>query len=66
VVASGDTPFTYEWHRGSQIVGDNSDTLVVPNATPDIVGPYYVLVSNRAGTTNSVNVSIILTNEAAP
>jgi hypothetical protein len=61
VVATGATPFAYQWYRGfsgqpSQPVGTNSDTLTTPKLTSTT--HYWVRVSNGCGSAASVTATI--------
>lgn len=59
VLASGDGPFTYQWrHSGTNLPGATSEVLTIPKATAADAGPYQVIVSNRAGGTPSIEVSV--------
>ena len=58
VVASGTTPFTYQWYKwGSPISGANKATYITPATTDaDNNSNYFVTVSNTAGTATSNTV----------
>lgn len=61
VAAKGTTPFTYQWRRGTTVVG-TGQTLVIPSATVLDSGSYSVVVGNGVGspaTSNSVAVLVI-------
>ena len=56
VSAAGTTPFVYQWFKNgtSLLVGRTNATLTIPNVQTNDMGTYSVLVSNFAGSTNSM------------
>jgi hypothetical protein len=61
VNATGVTPLTYQWKRGTTNVGTNSNTLTINGITPADAGAYTVEVSGATcGTvvSNTANVSV--------
>jgi len=69
VNATGNRPFSYYWYKGTTLLADNarvsgakSNILTILNASSGDAGDYSVIVSNTAGTDNSVNyLSTVLT-----
>ena len=54
VVATGTTPFTYRWTRGSTLLpAATTDTLTLFGVTVEQAGSYQVTISNVAGTVTS-------------
>mgnify|MGYP001446277121 CR=1 FL=1 len=61
-VASGTTPFTYQWKKnGVNIVGATAATYLIPAVAAGDAGTYTVAVSNKAGATTSDNGVFTLT-----
>lgn len=58
VVATG-TGNTYEWKRGTTVVGTNSATLILPAVTTAAAGSYTVTVSNGAGQPVTSNAAVV-------
>ena len=58
VVATGATPLSYQWKRGTTNVGTNSSTLTITSAQAADVGTYSVVVTNADGSTTSVNATL--------
>jgi pectate lyase len=55
VNASGTSPFTYQWQKdGSDIAGASAASLTLSNVQDGDAGSYSVVVSNAAGSANSV------------
>jgi hypothetical protein len=66
VVATGSTPFSYQWYRsGSPLDGGTNPSLAVP-ASPDGTRTYAVEVSNAAGSTFSDPTVLTLLNGVIP
>lgn len=66
VVASGDSPLTYQWFKNStDITGANSPVYSVPSVGASDLGSYYVLISNPAGSITSSNASLNLSQPPA-
>ena len=54
VTAAGTLPLHYQWrHGGNPIPGATTDFLVLTNLTAQDAGNYDVVITNRAGSTNS-------------
>jgi len=67
VVGNGTAPLAYQWFRGaSALSGQTRTTLVLSNTTPAVNGSYYVRVSNVAGLTNSVPVTLTVIPDTVP
>jgi len=65
VIATGTTPFSYQWKAGStDIAGATSATLTLANVQAANAGTYTVTVSNSAGSATSAAAT--LTVNAAP
>lgn len=61
VVASGDSPLSYQWFKnGADIVGANTPTYSIPSVGTDDLGSYYVSINNPVGSVVSSNVSLNL------
>lgn len=61
VVASGDSPLTYQWFKnGSDITGANTPTYSIPSVGVDDLGSYYVSINNPVGSVVSSSVSLNL------
>ena len=72
VVASGQTPLSYQWSfnganlaNSSHIGGATSATLTVSNITVNDAGPYRVVVSNSHGSATSTNATLTVLVPAA-
>lgn len=64
ITATGTEPLTYVWKKGTTVVGDNSNTLVINNAQVADSGSYSVTVSNSAG--NDIrNTTLTVLDEVA-
>jgi hypothetical protein len=63
VEVAGPGPMTYQWLRGSTVVG-TARTLELVNVSAADAGDYRVIVSNALGTTTSAAVSLAL--DSAP
>ncbi len=50
VVTAGTGPFTFEWRRGSTLVGTNSPFLEILNVQPGDAGLYTVTITNAVDT----------------
>jgi hypothetical protein len=69
VVATGSTPFTYQWYQGTSgttttPVGTNSSNFTTPALTTTT--SYWVQVSNSLGSVNSNTATITVVAAAAP
>lgn len=65
-LASGTTPFTYQWKKdGVALPAQTAATLAVVNAQPIDSGRYTVTVSNSLGSTDSLN-GLVLTVTPPP
>jgi hypothetical protein len=54
VGASGTTPLSYQWlFQGTNPLVADAGTLVIPNVTPQNLGPYVVIVTNDYGSVTS-------------
>lgn len=61
VVAQGTPPLGYQWRaNGTNIPGATSDSLVLPNVGPALVGQYSVVVSSGALSTASLAATLWL------
>ena len=58
VVATGATPLSYQWKRGTTNVGTNSSTLTIASAQAADAGIYTVVVTNADGSTTSANATL--------
>ena len=59
MTAQGSAPLTYQWHHGAvTLSGATNSTLVLTNVQFPDAGNYFVQVSNIAGSTNSVTVTL--------
>lgn len=59
VVASGDSPLSYQWFKnGADIAGANTSTYSIPSVGTGDLGSYYVSINNPAGSTTSLNASL--------
>jgi len=62
VVASGTSPFTYEWKKdGTSISGATNATYSIASAATRDAGSYTVVVSNSAGSVSSTAASLTVT-----
>jgi DNA/RNA endonuclease G (NUC1) len=64
VVATGTAPFTYQWKKGTTVVGTNSDTFAIAATAAADAGSYTVTVSNSASSVTSA--AAVLTVNSAP
>jgi endonuclease/exonuclease/phosphatase family metal-dependent hydrolase len=63
VVASGTTPFSYQWlFNGTNISGANAYVFTINNVQPTNAGNYSVLVTNIAGSITSSNAVLTVSN----
>jgi len=63
VVASGTAPLSYHWQfGGAEIPGATSESLILTNVQTGQAGSYFVVVSNVAGSTQSLSAILIVTN----
>jgi hypothetical protein len=61
LTASGTEPLSYRWYFGTNaIAGATGPELVIPNTQTTNVGEYHVVVTNVAGVTSSVTVTVTL------
>lgn len=59
VVAAGQGPFTYQWHKGNaRIRGATSATYTIPVTSMTDAGTYKVVVSNAAGSMTSPSATL--------
>jgi hypothetical protein len=59
ISANGTKPISYQWSfNGSPITGATNSTLTLNNVQTNQAGSYSVQVSNHAGSTNSVEVTL--------
>src|ERR1043165_9985103 len=65
VIASGQTPFSYQWSfngtnltNGLHINGANNSTLIVSNVVASDMGDYQVIVGNSHGSATSSNAML--------
>jgi hypothetical protein len=49
VTATGTSPLSYQWKKGSATIGGNSSSLSIPAALASDAGAYWVIVSNAYG-----------------
>jgi YVTN family beta-propeller protein len=72
VTLAGEGPFTYEWRRGTTIIGTNSPFLHIPNVQPDDAGAYTVTVTSEHGMAESepatltINPALSITTLSLP
>lgn len=66
VTAGGTLPLHYQWrHNNTPISGATTDSLVLSNLTSLDAGSYDVVITNRAGSTNSAPVTLtVITPQA--
>lgn len=65
VVASGTSPFTYQWRKdGTPITGATGATLTLTSVTSASAGSYTVVVSNSAGSATS-NPAVLTVSSVA-
>lgn len=64
LVAAGGSPLTYQWKKGSQIVGTNANSLSVSSTDPDYYANnntiYTCTVSNAYGSVTSITVKLTI------
>ena len=61
VVATGTTPLTYRWTRGSTLLpAATADTLTLLGVTVEQAGSYQVTISNLAGTVTSAPATLVV------
>jgi hypothetical protein len=58
VVTAGTGPFTFEWRRGSTLVGTNSPFLEILNVQPGDAGLYTVTITNAVDTAVSTPAEV--------
>ena len=67
VAVSGKAPFKYQWkYNGKNLPGATAATLTLKGLKPGHAGAYSVLVSNSAGSTNSVAAQLNVYTNTAP
>ena len=65
VTASGSSPFSYYWYRNGNYYSETaSNTLTISNVQLSAAGSYYVIVTNSAGTRQSIGA--VLTVNPTP
>lgn len=66
VMAEGTPPFTYQWSKGgTNLSGATNATYAIAAVTADDAGSYSALVSNPAGSTNSLP-AVLTVNTSPP
>lgn len=63
VAAEGTGPLEYQWLRNDEEVAGATDATVVLPVTHDTTGSYRAMVRNRAGTTLSASVDVVVEGE---
>lgn len=58
VVGTGGNNTVYQWKKGTQNIGSNSDTLKLNNITSNDAGTYSVVITGSCGTVTSNIVSV--------
>lgn len=58
VVATGATPLSYQWKKGTTNVGTNSASFTIPSAQAADAATYSVVVTNADGTATSVGATL--------
>ena len=59
VIATGAPPLSYRWLRqGINFLSNAPPTLIITNLQPNLAGTYRVVITNQAGSVNSVSVSL--------
>jgi hypothetical protein len=59
VTASGTAPLNYFWYfNGTNLVGPNTNSLLLTNVQPDEAGSYLVVITNAAGSITSSPVTL--------
>ena len=67
VTVSGKAPFKYQWkYNGKNLAGATAATLTLKGLKASHAGAYSVLVSNSAGSTNSVTAQLTVYTNTAP
>ena len=67
VTVSGKAPFKYQWkYNGKNLAGATAATLTLKGLKASNMGNYSILVSNSAGSTNSVTARLIVYTNTAP
>ncbi|HKK68851.1 MAG TPA: immunoglobulin domain-containing protein [Bacteroidales bacterium] len=61
IEATGAEPLTYEWFLNGISIGNDNDTLSIPNASEANEGTYYCIVTNGEGSdqANDFNLTVI-------
>jgi glucose/arabinose dehydrogenase len=65
VVATGSAPLTYQWlHAGTNLPGQTSSSLIIPNPSVADIGAYQVIVSNSVASVTSpvANLTLLVTS----
>jgi len=66
VTANGSPPLSYQWRSNLTAIVDATNTsLTLTNLTPSANAAYSVLVSNSAGSTNSADANLVVTDALA-
>ncbi|HEU6448887.1 MAG TPA: pectinesterase family protein [Verrucomicrobiae bacterium] len=66
VAASGVPALAYQWNKnGSPISGATSATYMIPSAAPSDMASYSCTITNQAGATNTISVTLIVNSTMA-
>jgi len=66
VVANGSSPLSYQWRSNQvDILNETNTSLTLTNVLPANNGAYSVFVSNPAGSTNSTDANLVVTDSPA-
>lgn len=65
VVAEGDAPITYQWHKNTlPIAGATGPSIAFPTLSLTDTGVYYVIATNPAGSTISQTAAVFVTKRS--